>query len=174
MNALTLSPRRVGLLMRHDLASQKKSLTIAALVIAGLTIGTYVITSAAGGSSVALESLFGNILVIDPETETGKHDAPYGKLCHRVHELCASVGTVHFHHTICYLPFESPNCRGIDSAFDQLAVANHHVSVVFAVFALALIAVHAKRGLESQVELFWKREAKHLFSGPVGLSLIHI
>jgi hypothetical protein len=64
MNTLTLSPRRVGLLMRHDLASQKKSLVTGMLVIAGVTLGVFLITAASGGPREVLTNMFSNILLI--------------------------------------------------------------------------------------------------------------
>ena len=64
MNTLTLSPRRIGQLMRHDLASQKKSLLTGMLVIAGITLGVFLITAASGGPREVLTNMFSNILLI--------------------------------------------------------------------------------------------------------------
>ena len=64
MNTLTFSPRRVGLLMRHDVASQKKSLLTGFLVIAGVTLGVFLITAASGGPREVLTNMFSNILLI--------------------------------------------------------------------------------------------------------------
>lgn len=64
MSGLTLSPRRVGLLMRHDLASQKKSLITGIATISGITLAAFLITSATGGPRVVMTNLFANILVI--------------------------------------------------------------------------------------------------------------
>jgi len=64
MSTLTLSPRRVGLLIRHDLASQRKSLTTGFLVIAGVAFGIFLLASATGGRSAVLANTFVNILLI--------------------------------------------------------------------------------------------------------------
>jgi len=64
MNTLILSPRRIGLLMRHDLAAQKKSLITGMLVIAGITFGVFLVTSASGGPREVLTNMFANILLI--------------------------------------------------------------------------------------------------------------
>jgi len=64
MSTLTFSPRRVGLLIRHDMASQRKSLTTGFLVIAGVAFGMFVLASATGGTSAVLANVFVNILLI--------------------------------------------------------------------------------------------------------------
>ena len=64
MNGLTLSPRRLGLLMRHELVTQRKSLTSGFTAIAGVVFGLFLIASASGGGDDFHASLFSNILLI--------------------------------------------------------------------------------------------------------------
>jgi hypothetical protein len=64
MSTLTFSPQRLGLLIRHDLASQRKSLTTGFLVIAGVAFGIFVLASATGGTSAVLANVFVNVLLI--------------------------------------------------------------------------------------------------------------
>ena len=64
MNTLTLSPRRVGILMRHDIVRQSKSIVTGFATLAGIVIGLFLIASASGGGDEFHTSLFVNILVI--------------------------------------------------------------------------------------------------------------
>ena len=64
MNTLTLSPARVGTLMRHDIATQSKSMLTGFGALAGVVIALFLIASASGGGSEFHTSLFINILVI--------------------------------------------------------------------------------------------------------------
>lgn len=66
MNSLTLNPRRVGILMRHDLAVNLKSTLTGFGAVAGVTVALFLISAATGsdGSGEFHASLFANILVI--------------------------------------------------------------------------------------------------------------
>lgn len=66
MNALTLSPRRVGILMRHDLAINLKSTLTGFATVAGVVVALFLISAATGGdgSGDFHASLFANILLI--------------------------------------------------------------------------------------------------------------
>ncbi|MFW6312463.1 MAG: hypothetical protein ACOC2N_01090 [Spirochaetota bacterium] len=61
---LAVSPQRVGLLMRHDLATQRKSLTTAFITLAGVTFGLFMFAAATAGGAGFHESVFANILFI--------------------------------------------------------------------------------------------------------------
>lgn len=64
MNTLTLSPRRVGILMRHDIVTQSKNILTGFATLAGVVIALFLIASASGGGAEFHASLFMNILVI--------------------------------------------------------------------------------------------------------------
>ena len=64
MNAVTFNARRVARLIRHDLASRRKSLREGLLVISGVTLAGVLITAATGGPREIVTNLFANVLVI--------------------------------------------------------------------------------------------------------------
>ncbi|MFW5683863.1 MAG: hypothetical protein ACOC1I_03345 [Spirochaetota bacterium] len=64
MNTLKLSFGRLWLLMRHDLVTQRKSLTSTALAIAGISFGLFLIASATGGGELLHVQLYRNILLV--------------------------------------------------------------------------------------------------------------
>lgn len=64
MSTLTLSPRRVGILMRHDIVSQSKSIITGFATLAGIVLALFLIASASGGGDEFHTSLFVNILVV--------------------------------------------------------------------------------------------------------------
>lgn len=64
MSTLTLSPRRVGILMRHDIVTQSKSIITGFATLAGIVLALFLIASVSGSSDDFHTSLFINILVI--------------------------------------------------------------------------------------------------------------
>ncbi len=61
---LAIAPQRIGLLMRHDFATQRKSLTTTFITLGGVTFGLFMFAAATGGGAGFHESVFANILFI--------------------------------------------------------------------------------------------------------------